>query len=300
MEDQAAKLRQMIEYRNLAVEHKLTDHQMQEKKISRNLRIIAITSGKGGVGKTNFTVNLAIALSQAGANVLIIDADLGLANVEVLLGCSSAYTMMNLLNDNVSLADVILQGPEGIRYISGGSGFEQLADLSINDRTLLINKLYECEEFADIILVDTGAGVGRNVLDFLIAADEIILLTTPEPTALTDAYAVVKACRNYSETLHIKLVVNRIYDEDEGREVSAKLIATTKQFLGISIATLGVVYDDHNMVNAIKKQVPLLLSYPNTIAAKCIRTIAKSILQGRSTKIKRNWRDFLHRLIFSR
>lgn len=300
MEDQAAKLRQMIENRNLSHEKEAVKLQTDKKKSSESLRIIAVTSGKGGVGKTNFTVNLAIALSRAGKSVLIIDADLGLANVEVILGRSSKYTMMNLLNDNISLETIILEGPEGIKYISGGSGFEQLADLSMHERVLLIKKLYECEAFADIILVDTGAGVGRNVLDFLEAADEIILLTTPEPTALTDAYAVVKACRVSCENLNIKLVVNRIYDENEGIEVSSKLIATTRKFLGVSMESLGVIYDDRNMVNAIKRQNPLLLSYPDTIAAKCITVIAQSILQGCNLKVKRGWRDFLQRLIFSR
>lgn len=297
MEDQAARLRQIIEYKHLTDEELKTS---LKNKRSNSLRVIAVTSGKGGVGKTNFTVNLAIAFTKMGKHVLIIDADLGLANVEVIMGVSSPYTMMNLLNDDIDLSEVILNGPAGIKYISGGSGFEQLADLSIQDRNMLINKLYECEKFADIILVDTGAGVGRNVLDFLLAADEIILLTTPEPTALTDAYAVIKACRARNEFLNMKLVVNRVYDEDEGLDVSTKLINTARKFLGISMSYLGLIYDDRNMVRAIKKQVPILLAYPDTIASKCIYVIANSVLQGRDVKIKRSWRDFLQRLIFTR
>lgn len=290
MKDQADKLRQMIEEKSLP----------QQKPADRpeGIRIIAVTSGKGGVGKTNFTVNLAIALARAGKKVLIIDADLGLANVEVILGKSSHYTMMNLLHEDIFVDEVILEGPEGIQYISGGSGFEQLADLSSEDRNMLIQKLIECEKYADIILIDTGAGVGRNVLDFLLAADEILLLTTPEPTALTDAYAVIKACKNQkNDDLHIKFVINRIYDEDEGRQISAKLTATTKKFLDISPEYLGIIYDDRNMTNAIKKQVPLLLSYPDTIAARCIKAIAETLLKGYSVQIKKGWRGFLHRLI---
>ncbi|WP_196594666.1 MinD/ParA family protein [Pectinatus sottacetonis] len=294
MIDQASKLRKMIEHKKIYGSSHIHD------KSSYSPRIIAVTSGKGGVGKTNFTVNLAIALSRLGKKVLIIDADLGLANVEVIMGCLSPYTMMDLLNGNISLEEIILKGPAGIQYISGGSGLEQLSDLSIEDRSLLIHRLYACEEVADIILVDTGAGVGRNVLDFLIAANEIILLTTPEPTALTDAYAVIKAYMARSTVPNIKLVINKIYDKDEGDEVSLKLRMTAEKFLKVTIKNLGMVYDDHNMVNAIKKQIPLLLSYPDTIASKCISQIANSILHGGNIKIKRNWHDFLHRLIFSK
>ncbi|WP_196599521.1 MinD/ParA family protein [Pectinatus frisingensis] len=299
MKDQAAKLRQLVGGKNFVGDLQETGSVNVDKKDNLPY-IIAITSGKGGVGKTNFTVNLAIALSRMGKRVLIIDADLGLANVEVILGCSSRYTMMDLLNSDISLAQIILEGPAGIKYISGGSGIEQMSDLSVTTRELLIQKLYACETVADIILVDTGAGVGRNVLDFLLSSDEIILLTTPEPTALTDAYAVIKACRAKTDFLNIKFVINKIYDESEGIDVGMKLIETTRRFLQVNVSYLGMIYDDRNMTNAIKKQVPLLLSYPDTIAAKCINSIAKAVLQGDSMRVKRGWRGFLQRLIFSR
>lgn len=299
MNDQAAKLRELIEHKKI-LNKEFIDTPLIRNSNRFGAHTIAVTSGKGGVGKTNFTVNLAIALAKLGKKVLVIDADLGLANVEVILGCSSKYTMMNLLSDDISLSEIILDGPEGIKYISGGSGFEQLSDLSPAQREYLLNKLYGCENIADIILIDTGAGIGRNVLDFLIASDEIFLLTTPEPTSLTDAYAVIKAYKAHAAATSVKLIVNKVYDENEGYEVSSKLIATAKKFLDINLIRLGLIYDDRNMVNAIKKQIPLLLSYPDTAAARCITKIAESILNGGSVKVKRGWRYFLQRLIFSR
>ncbi len=301
MHDQAARLRNIIKNKNQVAEKTLQFQPFEAPVHSKSgaaPRIIAVTSGKGGVGKTNLTVNMAIALTRMGKRVLIIDADLGLANVEVLFGSTSKRTMLDLLYEGVSLGDVILEGPEGIKYISGGSGFEQLTDLLPQERIKLVNTLYFCEQLADIVLVDTGAGVGRNVIDFLVAADEVILVTTPEPTALTDAYAVVKAYSARVQQPNVRLVVNRAYDEPEGQEVLARLTSTVERFLHIPIKPLGIVYDDRNMVNAIKCQRPLLQSYPDTIAAKCIKAIALSILKGGNTKVKRGWRGFLERLIF--
>ena len=154
---------------------------------------------------------------------------------------------------------------------------------------------------ADIILVDTGAGLSHNVLDFIVAADEVILLTTPEPTAMTDAYAVLKAYSMYASNKDIKLVLNRIYDEAEARDVVLKLVRTADRFLKLPLKVLGNIYEDRNMMNAVKKQRPLLSAYPDTVSAKCIRAIAESLLHGNSVKVHRGWKAFLQRfLVFSR
>ena len=301
MNDQAANLRKLIENKQVYEQASIIPAIQQLKPQASPARIIAVTSGKGGVGKTNLTVNLAIALSLAGKRVLIIDADLGMANVDVVMGAMSKYNLMHLLQEDLSLLDIVMQGPCGVKFVSGGSGLEQMANLSVQDRSKLMAKLYECEQMTDIILVDTGAGLSHNVLDFIVAADEVILLTTPEPTAMTDAYAVLKAYSMYASTKDIKLVVNRIYDEAEARDVVLKLVRTADRFLKLPLKVLGNIYEDRNMMNAVKKQRPLLSAYPDTVSAKCIRAIAESLLHGSNIKVHRGWKAFLQRfLVFSR
>ena len=265
--------------------------------IKSGARVIAITSGKGGVGKTNLTVNLAIAMTRIGRRVLIVDADLGMANVDVVLGTVSKHHLLHLLEPDVALEDVLIHGPYGINYISGGSAIERAVDFSPQERQCLMDKLSACEAMADIVLVDTGAGLGRNVLDFILAADEVILVTTPEPTALTDAYAVMKAYSLNSEKKDLKIVVNRVYDEGESNEVLMKLQRTSEKFLSMSLTSLGYIYEDRSVMNAVKQQQPLLAAYPDTVAARCIEAVAKNVLYGGEHKIRFGWKGFLQRLL---
>lgn len=260
-------------------------------------RIIAVTSGKGGVGKTNLTVNLAIALAQAGQRVIVIDADLGMANVDVVLGCVSKFHLMHLLENDISLNDVLIHGPYGVNYISGGSAIERAVELSALERQRLMDKLAACGEMADIILVDTGAGLGQNVLDFILAADEVLLVTTPEPTALTDAYAVMKAYSLYATNKNLRIIINRVYDEAESRDVLTKLQRTAERFLQMPLEALGSVYEDRNVMNAVKRQSPLLAAYPNTLAARCVQAIAKNLLYGGHHEVQWGWRGFLQRML---
>jgi len=297
MQDQAAMLRKLVESKQSFNQQAIFENIPELNLNDQKTRIIAVTSGKGGVGKTNLTVNLAISLSMIGKKVLIIDADLGMANVDVVLGATAKYNLMHLIRDDITIQDVLAAGPFGVKFISGGSDIEQLASLSEVDRKKIMEKLYECDKFADIILVDTGAGLGHNVLDFLVAADEVVLVTTPEPTAMTDAYAVMKAYSIYSVQRNIKLVVNRVYDEYEGKDVILKLVKTAKRFLDLDVEVLGEIYEDRNMMNAVKAQNPLMISYPNTISAKCIRAIALSLLHGGNIKITRGWKNFLQKFI---
>ena len=290
MEDQAARLRQLVE-------EKVGNPSPTEEVSTPAARTIAVTSGKGGVGKTNFTVNLAIALSKAGKRVIIIDADLGMANVDVLMGTVSKYNLSHLSREDVSLEDVLLQGPYGIQYISGGSGIEHIADFSPLERQRLMKKLFACENMADIILIDTGAGIGKNVLDFILAADEVLLLTTPEPTALTDAYAVMKAYSLYAGNKNLRLVVNRVYDESESREVLTKLRSTSERFLQMPLECLGYIFEDRSMMYAVRQQVPLLVSKPDAAAAKCVAAIAENLLYGAPVKVKKGWKAFLQRFL---
>ena len=209
-----------------------------QAKAWADVRVVAITSGKGGVGKTNIAVNLAIALRDKGYRVLVIDADLGMANVDVMLGTSSRRHLLDLLRPEVKLDDVIVETPHGVQYISGGSGIEKALEYDRAEKLLLQQKLADCAARADVILVDTGAGLGRNVMDFILAADEVILVTTPEPTSLTDAYAVMKAYSIYAAQKNLRLVINRVYEPKESREVALKLQRAAEKFLHMPVDCL--------------------------------------------------------------
>ena len=301
MQDQAASLRKLVENKkDSAAADSGTDaaREAPEPSAARPVpkegaRIIAVTSGKGGVGKTNMTVGLALAVLAGGRKSLVGGADLGMANVDVLLGTSSKYNLLHLLDEDVVLDDVILKGPYGLRYISGGSGMEQAGEFTPAERDLLEEKLTGCGELADVILIDTGAGIGRNVLDFILAADEVLLVTTPEPTAMTDAYAVMKAYSMYAAKPNMRLVVNRVYDEAEGLEVAEKLRKTAERFLHMEIQSLGAIYEDRTMIQAVRQQKPILEAYPDALAAKCIKAIARSMLYGEKVFVKKGWKSFL-------
>lgn len=290
MRDQAEKLRQMVKgYNNKSP--------IIKNNSDTRARVITVTSGKGGVGKTNFTVNLALALSNIGQKVLVIDADLGMANVDVVLGCSAPYNMLHLLDEGHKLSDIIIDGPRGIKFMSGGSGIYQLANLNDAQLQQLVNQITLFDNWADIILVDTGAGLSRSVLNFVMAADEVIIITTPEPTAITDAYAMMKAYSGHNGVAPLRLVVNRVMETDEGQLVVDKLIKVAMRFLGVAISNLGFVYEDRNMVKAVKNQTPLLLAFPDSISARCIEHIAHRLLYGEEIPQPRGIKGFFNKFL---
>ena len=291
MVDQAEKLRQMTKKSPLIPKDFLA--QMEEAAT----RIITVTSGKGGVGKTNFTVNLALALSAQKKKVLVIDADLGMANVEVVLGCSAPYSILNLLEDGLNIQDILMEGPRGIKFLSGGSGIYHLANLNDANLQRVISQIITLENWADVILIDTGAGISRNVLNFVMAADEVIIVTTPEPTAITDAYAMMKAYVGHQGIAPLKLVVNRVVEADEGQLAVDKLIKVAARFLDLPLTNLGFVYEDRNMVRSVKNQTPLLIGYPDTAATRCIEDIAQRLLFGELPGRSRGLRSFFRKFI---
>lgn len=289
MSDQAEKLRQMT--------LKYTIPKSTIIKQRPKSRVITVTSGKGGVGKTNFTVNLALALAALNQKVLVIDADLGMANVEVVLGCSSSYSILNLLEGGLKITDIVTEGPRGILFLPGGSGIYHLANLSEAYLKHIVSQISLFDSWADFILIDTGAGISRNVLNFVTAADEVIIITTPEPTAMTDAYAMMKAYAGQSGAAPLKLVVNRVVDRDEGQMVVDKLMRVSQRFLDVSIDNLGYVYEDRNLVKAVKQQTPLLLAYPGAISSRCIEGIAKKLLTGENKEPPRGIKGFFYKLL---
>ncbi|MDF2572181.1 MAG: ylxH [Sporomusa sp.] len=289
MSDQAAKLRQMTLNASIPKSPII--------KHSSKSRVITVTSGKGGVGKTNFTVNLALALAAHDQKVLVIDADLGMANVEVILGCSAPYNILNLLEDGLKITDVVTEGPRGIKFMAGGSGIYHLANLTDTDLKRIVGQIALFDNWADIVLIDTGAGLSRNVLNFVMAADEVIIITTPEPTAITDAYAMMKVYAGQNGVAPLRLVVNRILDLDEGQMVVDKLLRVSQKFLNISLKHLGYVYEDRSMIKAVKNQIPLLMSFPDAISSRCIENIAQRLLYGENIQKPRGMSGFFHKFL---
>jgi flagellar biosynthesis protein FlhG len=247
---------------------------------------MAIASGKGGVGKTNITVNLAIALARDGKKVVVLDGDLGLANVDVLLGITSRYTLQQVVSGERRLGEVMVQAPGGIWVIPGGSGLEELADLTEEQRRNLVAQLAELDGRVDVLLIDTAAGVSREVSAFLEATPEVLVVTTPEPTAIADAYALVKVATNaaarHGSRPVFRLIVNQANDVGEAVGVSRKLQMVAKQFLDVELESLGYVPVDRSVGKATRGQVPLLLAYPSSPAALRIVELARRLTPGRS------------------
>ncbi len=296
MSDQASKLRNLVEER--------ADQEAQARQFgelyfgtAKETRVIAITSGKGGVGKTNLAVNLAVALQLSGKRVMLIDADIGMANVNLLMGAVTNRSLLDLLKDGVKLEDVVENGVAGVKYISGVAGFEATLNLNRAEQKKLHKKLGRCSEMADIIIIDTGAGLNRNVIEFILAAEEVLLITTPEPTAIADAYAVIKAYSTYTDRKNIKIVVNRIRDELECYEVADKINQTTKKFLNVAVDCLGYIYEDKIVREAVQSQEPFLILNQNSPASRCVIELATVLLSGnRMESVSKGWRGFLDRL----
>ncbi len=236
-------------------------------------RIITVTSGKGGVGKTSLSTNLAIALSQMGKEVILMDADLGLANVNVMLGIIPKYNLYNVIKGQKTIKDIITDTTIGIKIIAGASGFSQLADLTHDEKTVFIKEL-EKLDFADIIIIDTGAGISDNVLSFVLAANEIIVVTTPEPTAITDAYGIIKSIASKNIDANIKLIINRVQNYLEASKVADRVINIAGQFLNISIDYLGYIQEDSTVSKAVVSQQPFIHVSPKSKASNCIRNIS--------------------------
>ncbi len=294
MSDQASILRKLMEDKAEAQAEEFSVATSEVVKTSdRQSKVITITSGKGGVGKTNIAVNLAIALQMIGKRVLLIDADIGMANVDVILGSVSKRNMLDLLEDGVELQDVLVESVKGVRYISGSSGVEKALNFTYEERRILHKKLSACSEFADIILIDTGAGLGRHVVDFLVAADEVLLITTPEPTALSDAFAVLKTYTLHTEKKNIRLIINRIFDEEECTDVTEKLSSTSKKLLNMPIDCVGYIFEDRTVIECVKKQVPFIVEKPNCLASKCINQLVESLIDGKQMTITKGWLSFL-------
>lgn len=254
-----------------------------ERKSARRfskVRTIAITSGKGGVGKTNLATNLALLFRKYKKRVLLIDLDLGLANVDILLGLHPEYTLQDVIEGRKGVKEIVFRGPEGIMFVPGSSGIEELTNLNEAQKELLFRGFSELDDEVDIAIVDTGAGISSNVLSFVLAANEILLITTPEPTAITDAYAMIKVLSRKRRELNIKLVVNLASSREEAESTMRNISSVARRFLGIDIQYLGYVLSDPNVTMATRLQKSFVKEYPNTIATSCLNKMAVSFLSN--------------------
>lgn len=264
MLDQAEALRKLV---------------INEEEQSKNTgsKIITITSGKGGVGKSNFVVNLAIALQNKGKRVLIFDADLGMGNDDVLMGLYPKYNIFDIIYTDLEIKDIIIEGTNGVSLIPAGSALIKAQELEEEERKLFLSKLETLDEY-DYILMDTGAGVNRDVLSFIAASEELIVITTPEPTSLTDGYSLIKATDHYKLKNKAKIIVNKAFTKEEGQETYNKFDRAVSRFLKIEIEYLGCILEDKKLVQSVRQQKPFMVLYPNCDAAKGIEDISLKLV----------------------
>ena len=245
-------------------------------------RIITVTSGKGGVGKSNTSINLAVQLKRLGKRVIILDADFGLANIEIMFGTMPKFNLSDLIYQGKNIRDIITWGPGGIGFISGGSGIAGLSNLSRDYLAYIIQNLSELDAIADVIIIDTAAGISDAVLEFLVASGEILLVTTPEPTSITDSYSLLKALNNHPkfmrESTQIRMVANRVETAEEGENLFHKLDTVVARYLRMKIQYLGSVPYDAQLSSAVMQQMPVSLQSPKSKSAHAYAEIAARLL----------------------
>ncbi|BBI34420.1 MinD/ParA family protein [Cohnella abietis] len=282
MNDQAQALRHLV--------HSKDTH------TARSTRVITVTSGKGGVGKSNFSLNFAMALQNRGYSVLVFDADISFANIDVLLGTPAKYNLIHLLKGEKNIWEIIQIGPGGLQFIAGGSGFQDLVRLSDQELEYFSTQIGKLHGHVDFIIFDTGAGLSKETVRFITAAEETIVVTTPEPTSITDAYALIKMLKSMGHQISFKLVVNRVTNDQEGKQTADNIQHVTDKYLGLDISVLGFIPDDANVMKAVKKQTPLSIAFPDSLATRGIDRIASRFLLERESNPARGLSGFLQRM----
>jgi flagellar biosynthesis protein FlhG len=273
--DQASSLRRLAAQKRA----RASSPKPAEQPPAKPMRTLCVTSGKGGVGKTNLVVNLALAFTRMGRKTLILDADLGLANVDVVLGLNPAYTVQDVFSGRKTIGEVLVTGPGGVRILPAASGVTQLSNLSSAEKMLLLQALDGLPDDIDMLIVDTSAGISDTVLYFNIAAQERLVVATGEPTSLTDAYALMKVLYSQHQERKFQLVVNNVPGPLEAKEVYRKLSTAVDHFLGgLSLDYLGFIPTDALVSKAVIMQKPFLESYPGCSASLALNALAKTIL----------------------
>ncbi|MCI5872203.1 MAG: MinD/ParA family protein [Roseburia sp.] len=262
-----------------------------KKQVNKpNARVITVTSGKGGVGKSNVAVNLAVQMQRQGKRVLVFDADFGLANVEVMFGAIPKYNLGDVIYHGKRISEIISEGPLGIGFISGGTGITGLNNLSQEQVAYMIQSLNELDQLADVIIIDTGAGISNHVLEFVMASPEVLLITTPDPSSLTDSYSLLKALyknpKFRRQETKVSVLANRVTSAGEGRHVYEKLQSVVTQFLQGEIFYAGMIPQDSALERAVRQQQPVSIYTPASKSARAFEMIASNILNNEQKQEK--------------
>ncbi|MFD1018201.1 MinD/ParA family protein [Thalassobacillus hwangdonensis] len=280
MTDQAQRLREILE----------------QRKQTGRARTIAITSGKGGVGKSNFALNFSMELINLGKRVLLFDLDIGMGNIDILIGKSPTYTILNLFDEKLSIHDIIESGPNSLSYIAGGSGFTDFFKLTDEKFRYFTQEFDKLQQTYDYIIFDMGAGATQDSLHFILAADEVIVVTTPEPTSLTDAYAMIKHVHRSRSDQSIRILINRAANKSEGHETIDRLTSVVRKFLDREIEALGILPDDKTVSKAVIQQVPYTQFDKRSSISKALVEVAGDFVSGTNTEEKRQESSFLFKL----
>ncbi|MET3686145.1 flagellar biosynthesis protein FlhG [Priestia megaterium] len=282
MNDQAAVLREKV----------LKKHQNS----LRNCKTLAVLSGKGGVGKSNLSLNLSLALTKQKQKVLLFDMDIGMGNIDILIGQTASYTMVDLLEKKLSIQQIIKKGPQNLAYVAGGTGISSVFEWSPSDLAHLIQELNSLTNQYDYMIFDMGAGMSESVLKFLKAVDEMIVVTTPEPTSITDAYAAIKLAASYSVSAPVRLIINKTLSDKEGNETYERFNRAVQQFLNISISLLGIVPNDQAVQKAVNRQMPFLLQNPASKASISLIEMVSILIPQDNRVTAKNEGMFIRRL----
>ena len=300
--DQAGTLRTMVKKREKPDPGGDNSGKTRDGRLRKTgdsfIQVIAVTSGKGGVGKTNVVANLGYALSRLHKRVLILDADMGLANIDVLLGLTPKYNLKHVLSGERSVSEVVIPGPGGMRILPASSGVQELADLNKEQKLCLLSELNYLHDETDVLLIDTSAGISSNVMYFNLAAQEILIVVSPEPTSITDAYAMMKVLfLKYSES-HFKLLVNSAKSAQEAKDVFHNLSLVAQKFLNLSIDYWGYIPRDEHVVEAVRRQKALTELYPDSPASKCFYDLAEKVCENQpNTSSRGNIRFFWSQIL---
>jgi flagellar biosynthesis protein FlhG len=248
-------------------------------------KILAVTSGKGGVGKTNVVANLSASLSDMGKRVVVLDADFGLANLDVLLGLTPRYHLGHFLFGDKTLAEIMVQGPKGVRIIPASSGLQRMSELTVAQRNQLVESFTNFDRDTDYFIIDTAAGISRNVIHFLVLAHEVIVVSAPEPTAIVDAYAVIKIILAEDPNKKIQVLINSVEDAEDAQEVFCQVNSVVKRFLNREIHFLGHIEKDPHVLQSVRSQMLITHRFPNAPASRCFRELARRIAQQEQTGV---------------
>lgn len=269
---------------------------LMDRKKEHAMQVITVTSAKGGVGKSSIALNMAIALSMRGKRTLIVDTDFGLANIDVMLGIRAQYDLSSVIKGEKDIRQIIGVGAHGVKFISGGSGMDDLLNLAPHQLQTIIGQLLSLREGVDVILFDTGAGINSNIIRMMCASHTTWLVTTPEPTAMMDAYALVKIAGREAVKPHIELILNRAENEREANTAMQGFIRIARKYTDMDIGAFGYIVEDGHMVQAVKRQEPLLISFPTSPAAENIKALANKFCAIPPVRSRAGFSGFLEKL----